>query len=163
MKRNMILIIIGSIILNVAVSVFYFHKVKTKMLTFIKNSLEGNYLSSISVEHKKRVLNLSDNQVEKMKRINASFDKLEDQYRKKFYVHLNKLKRNVLKENFDEANLRKVLEDIDKERREIKILNLKEVFEFESVLNQEQKQKFRNYLKKCNTKSGKLEISWDML
>ena len=159
----MILIIIGSIILNVAVSVFYFHKVKTKMLTFIKNHLEGNYLNSISIEHKKRIFDLSDTQVEKMQKIDASFDKLEEQYRKKFHVHLNKLKKNVLQENFDETNLRKVLEEIDRERREIRILNLKEVFEFENVLNQEQKVKFRNYIKKCNTKSGKLEISLDML
>ncbi|MBN2040408.1 MAG: hypothetical protein JW864_10220 [Spirochaetes bacterium] len=163
MKRNMILIIIGSIILNVAVSVFYFHKVKAKMLTFVKNQLEGNYITSISIEKNRRILNLSDMQVEKMKKININFDKLEEQYRKKFYVHLNKLKRNVLRENFDERNLRKVLEEIDKEKREIRILNLKEVFEFEEVLNQDQKLKFRNYIKRCNLKSGKSEISWDLL
>ncbi len=160
MKRNVILITIGVIILNIAFCVYLVHRVKVKTFTFIKHHFEGNFITSKTIEHKRYFLGLSDGQVNTMKEIDKEYDKKEEKYRKKLVTYMAELRDTILADNINEYNIRKIMEKIDNERREIRILNIKEIFEFEKELSEKQKAKLKDYINKFHNKDGRPGESW---
>lgn len=160
MKRNVILIITGVIILNIAFSVYFVHRVKVKTFRFIKHHFEGNIISAGSIERKRHILGLSDRQVQTMKEIDEEFNKKEEKYRKKLVTYMAELRNNIVAERVDERKIRRIMEKIDDQRREIRILNIKEVFEFEKIMNEKQKEKLKNFINKFDNNKGKPGQSW---
>jgi Spy/CpxP family protein refolding chaperone len=162
MARNIILIILGSIILNIAISVFIMQRVKVKISNYMWKLMEGNYISEITIKHNQRFLNLADEQVDMMLLIDKKYNDLEESYRNKYNVYMKEMRGSIFLDYFNEEKIREQLSHMDNENREIRILNLKEIYELEKILNQEQKEKFRNYLRQINTRKGKFALPWNM-
>ncbi len=148
MKKNIILIILGIVILNIAGAVYFHHRMEDRVFKILSDHFHDNPINSDSIEHSRQLFDLTDEQVEKMKEIDLRYGELEKPYRDRIRPLRKKLKKNKQKKKFDEKEMRRILERIDKERRELRILTMKQRIEMGNLLSPEQEEKFMEAIKK---------------
>ncbi len=148
MKKNIILIILGIVILNIAGAVYFHYSMEDRIFKILGDHFHDNPINPDSIEHTRHLLDLTDGQVEKMREIDLRYSELEKPYRDRIRPLREKLRKNIHKETFDDNEMRSILERIDRERRELRILTMKQRIEMGKLLSPEQKEKFRDAIKK---------------
>ncbi len=147
MKRNIILIILGIVILNIAGVVYFHHRMEEKSFNMLSDHFMGKPIKPNFIERTKHLLELTDEQVEKIEEVDLRYSKMKEPYWERLKPLRLKLRENILKDKLDEEKMRKILEKMDGERRELRILFFKQKIEMEKMLSPEQKKKLRERIK----------------
>lgn len=142
MKRNCILIIIGLVILNIAAAVYFTDRTRERSFHMMQRFMEERLIDQQMIKHMARDLDLDQRQVDAMMEIHRRYEEKMKPYRDKLApLHREMNVFMVSGKPFDEKNLRALMEEIDGQRREIRILTLKQRFELEKVMTAQQKKK----------------------
>lgn len=151
--RNSILIFIGIIIL-LAVCLLFFSRRHCRQDRFMMppHPIEEDIINNESIEHMRRFLDLTDEQLKKIKEIDVRYDKAQRPFREKLESMRDQVRNIMENDTFEEAKARHVFENIDKNRLEIRILNIKEKFEIDNLLTLLQKEKLHKHIKKAGVR-----------
>ncbi len=79
-------------------------------------------------------LDLSSEQMEKLKRIHARYEPALDGYRKRVYPLMDELEKALTADSLDEKKIRKTLEEIDAVKREERLIHIRMRFEAQKTV-----------------------------
>lgn len=140
MKRNILLIISGVIILALAIGIYTIGMMNRRMgkLIIMSDLLGRDKILCILKEQ----LELTDKQVDRFKEINNRYDELMGGYKKAVTLFVYRLRDNYLGDTYNEKEIREMLGEMNSADTELKVLSMKKIFEHKQVLNPEQKKKY---------------------
>lgn len=142
MKRNCILIILGLVILNIAGAIYFIDRTRERSFHMIQRFMEERLIDQQMIKRMALDLDLDHHQIDAMMEISRSYEEKMKPYRDKLTPLHRDMNAVMMSEKpFDEKALRALMEEIDKQRREIRILTLEQRFELEKVMTAQQRKK----------------------
>ncbi|HOO73423.1 MAG TPA: Spy/CpxP family protein refolding chaperone [Spirochaetota bacterium] len=95
-----------------------------------------------------RDLDLSTEQIRRIKNIVEKNTKKEEEYREKIHAVFDAQKNLLEAESFNENAVRAAIRSLNPVEEELKVLHIKQIYEIEGVLSPEQLKKFRELKRK---------------
>ncbi len=141
MKKNIVLIIMGIIILLLAEGIFLTSYRQCNSPCFPPFWGGPGRMHPEPMPDDKRFLemlgarlDLSGEQMEKLKQIHARYEPSLDGYRKRVFPLITELERALTADSLDEKKIRKTLEEIDAVKREERLIHIRMRFEAQKTV-----------------------------
>jgi Spy/CpxP family protein refolding chaperone len=149
MKRNMVLILIGVVILAIAAVLYVYFECGDQFphRSWFSRGHHPHLKGEAFLKMMRKDLNLTDEQYENLIEIHRRNEEKILAYKSQFVKFLDKLDAVVLQDTYDERKIRRILEDLDRIKREERILHIKSRFEMQKFLTPAQKDKMDRIMK----------------